>query len=91
VIARNHVTRSRGDGIALAFSFVESNVLFKANRVRENGDDGIDVDVGGTTFSANIANRNGDLGIEAVPGVTDAGRNHAAGNLNPLQCLNVAC
>jgi len=91
VIARNHVTRSTGDGIALAFSFADSNVLFKANRVLENGDDGLDVEVGGTTFTANLALRNFDLGIEAVPGVVDGGANRAFRNGNPLQCLNVAC
>jgi hypothetical protein len=59
--------------------------------VLENGDDGLDVEVGGTTFIANLALRNFDLGIEAVPGVVDGGANRAFRNGNPLQCLNVAC
>jgi hypothetical protein len=43
-----------------------------------------------TILIRNTANDNGDLGIEAVPGVVGVG-NRAAGNGNPLQCLNVAC
>ena len=39
----------------------------------------------------NLIVHNGDLGIEAVPGVIDGGGNRAAGNGNPLQCLNIAC
>ena len=38
-----------------------------------------------------IANHNHDLGIEAVPGVIDGGGNHAAGNGNPAQCINIDC
>ena len=55
-----------------------------------SGDDGIDVENASTTLVANRANENGDLGIEAVPGVQAHG-NHAFGNGNPLQCLNVKC
>jgi parallel beta-helix repeat protein len=91
VIARNHVTRNTADGIALAFSFVESNVLMKGNRALENGDDGLDIEVGGTTLTRNLALRNLDLGIEAVPDVVDGGANLAFRNGNPLQCLNVDC
>jgi hypothetical protein len=49
------------------------------------------VDAAGTTVTRNIANRNHDLGIKAVPGVIDGGHNHAFGNGNPIQCLNIAC
>jgi len=44
-----------------------------------------------TTVTRNIANHNHDLGIEAVPGVIDGGGNHAAGNGNPAQCVNIDC
>ena len=42
-------------------------------------------------LAAFTALRNANLGIEAVTGVTDGGGNHAFGNGNPLQCLNVGC
>ncbi len=40
---------------------------------------------------ANAAKRNGDLGISALLGVIDGGGNHAFGNGNPAQCVNIAC
>jgi hypothetical protein len=45
---------------------------------------------GGGRLVANRANENGDFGIEAIPGVQAHG-NHAFGNGNPLQCLDVKC
>jgi hypothetical protein len=50
-----------------------------------------DIDSPFTTIEANIANRNRDLGIDAMSGVIDAGGNRAAGNGNPLRCVNVLC
>ncbi len=55
------------------------------------GENGIEVIAPGTFIGWNTATKNGDLGIEAVPGVTDGGGNHASGNGNPLQCVNVRC
>jgi nitrous oxidase accessory protein NosD len=72
------------------------NTVVDANRVTGASDDGIQL-VGPSTgletsvVSRNVAVHNGDFGIEAVPGTRDGGGNRAAGNGNPLQCLNVAC
>ena len=44
-----------------------------------------------TIITGNVAVHNADLGIEAIPGVVDGGGNHAAGNGNPAQCINVMC
>jgi hypothetical protein len=44
-----------------------------------------------SVLTRNVAVHNGNLGIAAVPGTVDGGGNHAAGNGNPLQCLNISC
>ena len=77
------------DGIIIEST--ASKTLVERNLATGAGDDGIDVDNASTTLMRNFAFHNGDLGIEAVPGVTDGGGNHAAGNGNPAQCTNVAC
>jgi type 1 fimbria pilin len=82
-------TRTEPDGFR-----VESGVtgtLLQNNTVQGFADDGIDVEAPGTVIRRNTANDNGDLGIEAVPGVVDGGGNHATGNGNPSQCVNVVC
>ena len=82
-------TRTEPDGFR-----VESGVtgtLLQNNTVQGFADDGIDVEAPGTVIRRNTANDNDDLGIEAVPGVVDGGGNHASGNGNPLQCVNVFC
>jgi parallel beta-helix repeat protein len=94
VIALNRATGpsplpGSGDGIAVLAGATGTTVRW--NLATDNGDDGIDVDASGTRIAHNRANDNGDLGIEAVPGVIDGGDNHASGNGNPLQCLNVVC
>lgn len=53
--------------------------------------DGIYSPSGGVTIGGNHADENGNLGIEAAAGDSDAGNNHARGNVNPLECGGVAC
>jgi parallel beta-helix repeat protein len=89
LLARNAVSANRLDGIFVGADTTGTVVL--ANDADENGDDGIDVRSPATTITRNGADRNVDLGIEAVAGVTDGGGNRAAGNGNPLQCVNVVC
>jgi large repetitive protein len=89
VVSRNFVNSRRSDGILVDNG--ATGTLLIRNRAIRNGDDGIDVDAPATTVTRNIANHNHDLGIEAVPGVIDGGGNHAAGNGNPAQCINIDC
>jgi parallel beta-helix repeat protein len=89
VVSRNHVTSKLADGILVDNG--ATRTLLVRNLANRNGDDGIDVEVAATTLTRNIANHNHDLGIEAVPGVIDGGGNHAAGNGNPAQCINIDC
>src|SRR5215207_259822 len=77
-----------GDGVFIDQESSATRLI--QNRADRNGDDGIEIRSPDTTLLANQANLNGDFGIEAVPGVHAAG-NHAVGNGNPLQCLNVVC
>lgn len=44
-----------------------------------------------STLTRNVAAHNGGLGIVTVLDTTDGGGNVAAGNGNPLQCLNIVC
>jgi parallel beta-helix repeat protein len=89
VVSRNFVNSKRSDGILVDNG--ATGTLLIRNRAIRNGDDGIDIDAPATTVTRNIANHNHDLGIEAVPGVIDGGGNHAAGNGNPAQCINIDC
>jgi parallel beta-helix repeat protein len=72
------------------------NTVVDSNTVIGTEDDGIQL-LGPSTgletsvVANNLVVHNGDLGIEAIPGVIDGGGNRAAGNGNPLQCLNIAC
>jgi parallel beta-helix repeat protein len=88
-IRRNLVRGPAVDGVLVESTAVDT--LLERNIAIGGGDDGIDVDNAATTLTRNLAFHNGDLGIEAVPGVTDGGGNHAAGNGNPAQCTNVMC
>jgi parallel beta-helix repeat protein len=67
-----------------------TGTLLLRNTANGNAFNGIDVRSASTILIRNTANDNGDFGIEAVPGVFGFG-NRAAGNGNPLQCLNVRC
>jgi Right handed beta helix region len=67
------------------------NTLVERNIVLHSGDDGIHAASPATTITANHADFNGGYGIAAVSGVTDSGGNHARGNANSPQCLNVFC
>jgi large repetitive protein len=89
IVSGNHVTSKLGDGILVDNG--ATGTLLVRNLAIGSGDDGIDVDAPATTVTRNIANHNHDLGIEAVPGVIDGGGNHAAGNGNPAQCVNIDC
>jgi parallel beta-helix repeat protein len=89
IVSGNHVTSKFSDGILVDNG--ATGTLLVRNRAIRNGDDGIDVAASATTVTRNIANHNHDLGIEAVPGVIDGGGNHAAGNGNPAQCINIDC
>jgi parallel beta-helix repeat protein len=83
--------RARGGADGIAVRSGATATLIQGNAVVDAMDDGVDIDAPGTVVRANSANDNGDLGIEAVEGVIDGGGNRAAGNGNPLQCLNVVC
>ena len=89
VISRNVANSTLSDAILVNADATDT--LIQRNSADGNGEDGIKVDTTGTTLSRNSANRNHDLGIEAVPGVIDGGGNHAFGNGNPAQCVNIAC
>lgn len=89
VVRDNRVERTGEDGILV--DTTASETLLERNLAIGAGDDGIDVDSAETTVTRNLSLRNGDLGIEAVSGITDGGGNKAHGNVNPAQCLGVAC
>jgi hypothetical protein len=88
-LERNTVGPSGRDGIFVGAGSTQA--ILSRNTESFSADDGMDVDDPTATLARNQADGNGDLGIEAAPGVTDGGGNHAFGNGNPLQCLNVAC
>jgi parallel beta-helix repeat protein len=93
-VFRDNIVHAAGaDGIAIDGERAGPvlDTLLEGNLVTGAKDDGIDVDNPSTTLTGNLALHNGDLGIEAVVGVTDGGRNHAAGNGNPAQCINITC
>jgi parallel beta-helix repeat protein len=89
VISRNTANSRFYDAILVNADATET--LIRRNTANASGHDGIDVEARGTTVVRNRADRNHELGIEAVPGVIDGGRNHAFGNGNPAECLNIAC
>ncbi|MGA4993888.1 right-handed parallel beta-helix repeat-containing protein [Nonomuraea bangladeshensis] len=91
VLYRNSVVNNGGDGILVDSTVTGTRI--DNNDANGNGDDGIDVNAtdSATVIRNNRARNNGDYGIEATPGVTDGGGNHASGNGNAAQCLNIAC
>lgn len=96
-LARNVVIQS-GIGIAIGpeASGVVLDTMIRANVVIAALQDGIQLTGPSTgletsTLTRNFALRNGDYGIETVPDTIDGGGNRAAGNGNPLQCLNITC
>lgn len=76
------------DGLLVSADATRTVLL--QNTATQNQNDGIHVLSPSTFIFGNVANENGNYGIEAVPGVISA-RNHASGNGNPAQCLNVVC
>jgi parallel beta-helix repeat protein len=98
IVRANIVRAAATDGIAVATSTDPGSIggtvkdtRLETNIVIGSGHDGINVASAATTLTRNLALRNANLGIEAVPGVTDGGGNHAFGNGNPAQCVNIAC
>jgi parallel beta-helix repeat protein len=89
VISRNVANSKLYDGILVNAD--AKDTLIQRNTANGSGHDGISVDAKATALIHNSANRNHGLGIEAVLGVTDGGGNHAFGNGNPAQCVNIAC
>jgi parallel beta-helix repeat protein len=97
-VLRDNVVEGGAEGIAIGpeAGGVVLNTLIEHNVVSGALDDGIQLIGPSTgletsTITRNVAVHNGDLGIETVPGTIDGGGNHAAGNGNPLQCLNITC
>jgi parallel beta-helix repeat protein len=97
-VIRDNIVRASGVGIGIGIEFAGPvrNTLVEGNVTIGSAGDGIFVagpptGTESTTVTRNVANHNGDFGIEALPGVIDGGGNHAAGNGNPLECLNVSC
>ena len=86
-IEKNELVGNGNDGIRVESG--QSELVH--NVAKGNGDDGIEVKSAGTRVAKNTADENGDLGIVAASGVIDGGGNKAAGNGDPLQCVNVLC
>ncbi|WP_406831514.1 right-handed parallel beta-helix repeat-containing protein [Pedococcus sp. KACC 23699] len=97
-VVRGNTVNGANEGIAIGpeAGGVVLDTLIEDNRVSSGVDDGIQVlgpstGLATSTITGNVAVHNGDLGIATVAGTIDGGGNHAAGNGNPLQCINVAC
>jgi len=97
VVERNRASGSFGEAVirieaAATRTMLTRNIATGGQDPYGTGNgDGIEVEAPGTVISRNTANDNQDLGIDAVNGVIDGGGNHASGNGNPLQCVNVVC
>ncbi len=86
-IERNDVTNTAEVGIGVS----DTKARVSRNYAANNSSTGIELFEPGARVSRNTANDNGDWGIKAVLGTIDGGRNHARGNAQPAQCLNVTC
>jgi parallel beta-helix repeat protein len=97
IVRANLIQNAGNDGISVGTDpgsggpTLVTNTLLQSNIVIDSGHDGINTISASTSLTRNLALHNGNLGIEAVPGVIDGGGNHAFGNGNPLQCINIAC
>jgi hypothetical protein len=93
VFRDNNVRAAGVDGIAIDTDHAGPvlDTLLDGNHVTGAADDGIDVESAATNLIRKVAVHNGDLGIEAVAGVIDGGHNHARGNGNAAECMNIAC
>lgn len=89
-VSGNTFTRNSGDGFTFQATGVTSMTV-TGNRFVGNGGNGM-TGVGnpGVTVTRNVAIGNGGHGID-VTGVTDGGRNVAAGNRTQPQCIGVTC
>jgi copper-binding protein NosD len=91
VAERNSIIGAGAPSVdGLLVSGPTTNTAILRNTASGWDNDGIHVESANALIVGNVANDNGNYGIEAVPGVVSA-RNHASGNGNPAQCLNVAC
>jgi parallel beta-helix repeat protein len=97
-VVRDNVVNGGGTSIALGpeTGGVVLRTLVAQNVVTGATGDGIQLvgpstGLATSTVTANVAVHNGNLGIDAVSGTIDGGGNHAAGNGNHLQCLNIVC
>lgn len=97
LVRRNSASESYGSavieiGAAATKTSVVANLAIggQSGGVAGSGD-GIEVEAPGTLIRGNTATNNEGLGIDAVTGVIDGGGNHASGNGDPLQCVNVLC
>ena len=88
-VTRNVSNDNGTDGIVV--QPVAHDTALERNTAHGNGADGIHVLSPFTTITRNEADLNAALGIDAVAGVTDGGHNHASGNGNAAQCMNVLC
>ncbi len=91
VLRYNSLFGGAGGNDGIVVRPTPTNTRVVGNTVDTFADDGIQVNAPDTFIGWNTATNNGNLGIEAVPGVTDGGGNHASGNGNSLQCVNVRC
>jgi hypothetical protein len=97
IVRANLIQSAGNDGIAVGTDpgsggpTLVTNTLIQSNIVTSSGHDGINIASAATTLTRNLALRNRNVGIEAVRGAIDGGGNHAFGNGNPLQCINIAC
>ncbi|MEU6798987.1 right-handed parallel beta-helix repeat-containing protein [Nonomuraea wenchangensis] len=91
VLYRNSVVDNDDDGILVDSTVTGTRI--DNNDANGNGDDGIHVNAtdSATVIRNNRARNNGAYGIEATPTVTDGGGNHASGNGNAVQCVNITC
>jgi parallel beta-helix repeat protein len=91
-LVMNTASENGGEGIEIddAPPTGQGNLL-ERNDADGNAGDGIALNGVGHIVDRNSAQRNGGWGIYAAVGAIDRGGNFAAGNVEPLQCLNVVC
>ena len=92
IIADNFANMNAGDGISISDVAPPGHANQVLNNfVSANGGDGIAVHGTGHIITGNAAEYNAGWGIYAVLGNTDGGGNSAVGNVEPGECLNIAC
>ena len=86
-IERNSATNGAYVGIGIRDTKAKVSRNYAANNLAS----GIELFEPGARVARNTTNDNGEWGIKGVLGTIDGGRNHAHGNAEPAQCLNVTC